>query len=192
MDYERGLTSQDFNRFLAWLHPDRETAGEQYETLRRGLLQYFQRKACPRADAEELTDETMRRVIGKAQTIAPNYDGEPARYFFGVAHHVRQEYLRRPQPQPAPHRPEPALKKERAQRCREHCLSQLAPPERHLLLAYYQVEPHNKAPRRRALAAELGLTNNNLTVRAHRLRTALHECLERCLAESSAHDIFPL
>ena len=190
MQRETEITQRQFDCLLAWLHPTPHLGAEKYETIRRGLSLFFRNRNC--IEPETLADETINRVTQKMPELAQTYEGEPARYFYGVAHHVRQEYLRRPKPEPPPHRPEPAVKKERAQRCREHCLSQLAPPERYLLLTYYQVEPHNKAPIRRALAAELGLTNNNLTVRAHRLRTALHQCLERCLAESSAHDIFPL
>src|SRR5262245_4973774 len=62
------LTKEDFDRFLTWLHPDREQAGQKYEEIRRRLVIIFNARRCP--EAEDLADETINRVIRRAQKMA--------------------------------------------------------------------------------------------------------------------------
>src|SRR5262245_27436420 len=94
---DRALTKEKFDRFLAWLHPDRDLAGEKYEVIRCGLMRYFARRTChgdfncPHAD--ELTSETIDRVVSKMDEVTDNYR-EPERRIFTFAVYVRKEHLR--------------------------------------------------------------------------------------------------
>ena len=45
----RGLTAEGFEALLAMLHPDRETAGERYEDIRRRLVRLFEWRGCARS-----------------------------------------------------------------------------------------------------------------------------------------------
>src|SRR5215471_19931644 len=87
------LTQDAFDQLLEWLGPDREHGALRYEEIRRRLIKIFVCRGC-RA-AEELTDETIDRVTSKLVDVAPGYKGDPALYFFGVAHKVHLEYVRK-------------------------------------------------------------------------------------------------
>src|SRR5204863_6195928 len=54
-----GLTRESFEILLAQLDPDRERAGELYETIRRKLIRLFEWRGC--ACPEDLADETFNR-----------------------------------------------------------------------------------------------------------------------------------
>jgi hypothetical protein len=88
------MIQEGFDRLLAWLHSDRNLAGEKYVIIRRGLAQFFERRGC--IEPDELADEAIDRVIKKLPEIADQYTGEQAKYFYGVARHVYQECLSRP------------------------------------------------------------------------------------------------
>jgi DNA-directed RNA polymerase specialized sigma24 family protein len=173
------MTQDAFDRLLAWLHSDRNLAGEKYEIIRRGLTQFFERRGCN--DAASLADETIDRVIKKLPEIADQYIGEQAKYFYGVAHRVYQEYLRRPKIISPKIEPEDPLILERKDRCRQKCLEELSDDDRELITSYYLKEKQEKIEHRRKLAIQYGITGNALAVRAYRIRTKLQECLERCL-----------
>ena len=63
------ITPDKFAGFLAWLAPDAETAGVEYERLRFRLINFFANRNC--RFAEDLADETINRVLLKigAETI---------------------------------------------------------------------------------------------------------------------------
>ena len=87
------LTGESFDLLLAWLDSDRELAGEKYEQIRRGLIKIFVCRGC--REAEDLADETIKRVSSKINEIAPNFIGkfeEKVRYFYGVGKKVQLEY----------------------------------------------------------------------------------------------------
>src|SRR5262245_20430567 len=56
-------TKEEFDCLLAYLSPDREEAGKEYETLRRKLIKLFQYRGCH--SPEELADETINRIAKK-------------------------------------------------------------------------------------------------------------------------------
>src|ERR1044072_5403667 len=87
------INEESFESLLAWLDPDRETAGQKYEVIRAGLIRIFVSKGF--SDAEDLADETMNRVMKRLAEIRDTYVGEPARYFHGVARFVMREMSRR-------------------------------------------------------------------------------------------------
>jgi DNA-directed RNA polymerase specialized sigma24 family protein len=173
------MTQEGFDRLLAWLHSDRNLAGEKYEIIRRGLAQFFERRGCNEPD--DLADEAIDRVIKKLPEIADQYTGEQAKYFYGVARHIYQEYLNRPRVVHSVTEPGDSIIQERKDRCRQQCLDKLSAEDRQLITGYYLKEKQEKIEHRRQLAIQFNLTNNALTVRAFRIRSGLNRCLGECL-----------
>lgn len=174
----------DFDALLAWLDADREEAGKKYENIRLRLVKFF---ACRgRHDAEELADETIRRVTLKAPKLAKEYVGDPALYFYGVARMLVLEVFRKPPavvPPPTPADPE---EKEKEYRCLEGCMARLRQTDRELILDYYRYEDGGKVEHRRRLAERLGIGQNALRIRVHRIKAALLLCVTACLEHGPA------
>jgi hypothetical protein len=183
MQEEMEMTQEAFDRLLAWFHSDRSLAGEKYEVIRRGLIQFFGRRGC--LEPAELADETIDRVIKKLPEIYDQYTGEQAKYFYGVAHRIYQEYGRKPRTIPSATEPNDYIFQERKDQCRQRCLAKLSTEDRLLITEYYLKEKQEKIEHRRKLAIQYGLTSNALTVKAFRIRSALNRCLEECLLLSS-------
>ncbi len=90
---KNGVTQEDFDALLSWFDLNREVAAQKYERIRQRLIHIFTGRGC--FEAEELTDETINRVTLKLPQVIENYVGEPALYFYGVANHIFQEWLRK-------------------------------------------------------------------------------------------------
>ena len=88
-----GLTRESFDILLAQLDPDRERAGERYETIRRKLIRLFEWRGC--AAPEELADETINRVARRMAEGVELHSADPYGYFCAVAHLVFKEILRK-------------------------------------------------------------------------------------------------
>src|SRR5690349_9491222 len=86
-------TRDSFANLLRWLGGDREKGALAYETVRRRLVTLFLCRACP--NAEDLADETINRVTRAITKEGFTYEGDPVRYFYGVARLVHLESLRR-------------------------------------------------------------------------------------------------
>jgi len=171
----------DFDSLLAWLAADREEAGKKYENIRLRLIKIFNCRG--RHDAEELADETIRRVTLKAPALAKEYVGDPALYFYGVAQKVFLESVRKPRavaPPPPPPNPD---EEEDEYRCLEGCMARLSQANRELVLEYYRHEKREKIEHRRKLAERLGIGQNALRIRAHRIRVTLQRCVSACLEQ---------
>jgi len=184
MKHESYLTQAAFDSLLAWLDPDRDRAARKYEQIRQRLIRLFTCRGRP--DAEELADETINRVTHKASQIAGEYVGDPSLYFYGVAQKVFLESLRNrpprsPVPPPAPERSEEA---EREYECLERCMQELSPASRELVLEYYRDDGRAKINHRKELAGRLGIAQNALRIRVHRIRATLQECVRRCLGQA--------
>lgn len=180
------LTEEAFSKFLAWLNPDRDQAGESYESIRHRLIKIFVCRGC--TCPEDLSDETINRVIRKVQEIGKSYVGDPALYFYGVAHNVHLEYLRRkPIPAPPPEPDPPRSEEEYV--CLERCMERLTPRSKDLVLAYYQEEKHAKIDLRKQLADRLGIPLNALRIRACRIRADLENCVSQCLQQLSQSEM---
>ena len=170
---------------LAWLDPNRDQAGKKYEDIRLRLIKIFTCRGCTEADA--LADETINRVTSKVQTIADDYTGDPALYFYGVAHKVHLEFLRRkPVQLPPPPIVEHSEEIEQEYDCLEHCMQSLTPDSRELVLQYYQEEKQAKIDHRKLLAEQLGIALNALRIRAYRIRAVLQQCVRNCLEQRAA------
>ena len=183
------LTEQAFDKFLSWLHPDRDEAGKKYEDIRRHLIIILTCRGC--TEAEELADETINRVIRRSQEMADTYVGEPAPYFITVAHNVFREYIanRRPHLELPPELPQPSgpdPDEGREYDCLEQCVQELRPANRDLVLQYYRENKQAKIDHRKRLADEMGIGINALRIRAHRIRLTLQECVDNCLTGAPA------
>jgi len=173
------IKEEDWNRFLSWLHPDRDQAGIKYRDIQRRLIKIFACRGCDRPEA--LADETINRVILKTAEIAETYVGDPALYFFGVARYVHHEYLReKPIPRYQPPVEEPSSTEEEYE-CLEQCIENLPQRSRELFLEYYQEEKGTKKENRKSLAEKLGIPLNALRIRAFRIRMNLQACVLECL-----------
>jgi DNA-directed RNA polymerase specialized sigma24 family protein len=179
MRKEWTLDQKTFERMLAWLDPDRERAGERYESIRRRLIRIFASRGC--AHAEELADETINRVCDRVEEIAGDYMGDPALYFYGVATKVHLEYVRRNARVVALPPQEPADDRELAHACLERCLEKYPADTRELVIDYYREGGQQKIDLRRQLAERLGVGMNALRLRMHRVRGELQTCVQRCL-----------
>jgi len=181
------VTPEAFARFLSWLSPDAETAGDRYREIHRRLVKIFACWGCP--CPEDLADRTLDRVAAKADEVREGFEGDPFPYVLGVARNVRREDYRshsRARNRPGPESPPPVGDEERVAqeaklRCLDRCLAEsLNAEERQLLLQYYR-EPRAASASRKAVAELQGLSGTTLRKRTQRYRQRLQECLRRCL-----------
>ncbi len=176
------LSQEAFDKLLDWLDSDREQAGIKYEEIRRRLIKIFTGRGCE--DSEDLADETINRVTSKLDEIKLEFQGDRARYFYGVANKVLMEYQRpKPSPPPTPS-PSDSTRSEQESRCLEDCIAGLSEENRYLLLEYYGAEGKDKIEKRKRLAKKLGIAPNALRIRAYRIRLALQQCVEKCIERS--------
>lgn len=175
------LTQENFDQLLEWLDPNREVAGDKYETIRMGLIRMFTFKGF--GDPEDLTDDTINRVANKVCEIRSCYTGNPENYFRGVARKVSLEARRRREiatdtfPAPGFKLPEVSLEYE----CLLGCLKFLEPDKRDLVLDYHVYKGEDKVAMHRIMAAERKITENALRVLVHRVRSRLERCVDDCV-----------
>jgi RNA polymerase sigma factor (sigma-70 family) len=180
---------ESFDRLLAWLHEDRDEAGRKYEEIRHRLIKIFVCRGC--AEAEDLTDETINRVMKRAPEIAPSYIGDPALYFLGVAHNVCREYFRRrPMPDLQP-TPDVLDNREWINHHLEQCMKRLKPEDQEIILEYFWEEKKAKINRRRKLSERLGMTPNALRIRVHRVLKTLRDHMTESLGKKTGHERDP-
>jgi RNA polymerase sigma factor (sigma-70 family) len=182
------LDKESFDRLLAWLDADREQAAAKYERIRRSLIKIFTSRGCP--EAEDLADETFNRVARKVGELALTYVGDPALYFYGVAHNVHLEYLRKksrqiPQILPTYVMPVQNGDREPEYECLESCMEKLPLDNRKLVLQYYQEEKQARINHRKQLAKKQGIALNALRIRAFRIRSLLQRCVQDCVMQRS-------
>jgi RNA polymerase sigma factor (sigma-70 family) len=178
------LDQESFDDLLAWLHPQREQAGQKYEDIRRRLIKIFTCRGC--CEPEDLADEVINRVSKRLKDIKSEFTGDPARYFYGVAIMIHREYLRRRPAPTLPASPENSDEIEMEFECLEKCMQKLAPDTQELLRQYYQDEKRAKIDHRKRLAERLGVAVNALRIRACRARAVLQECVHECVQQSAA------
>jgi DNA-directed RNA polymerase specialized sigma24 family protein len=197
----RELTPEAFHRLLNWLDEDASSDGQKYLEMRRRLVAYFDRKNCVRPD--ELADETLNRVARRLEEEAGAIEGDaPARYCYIVARFVFMEHLRetrkddalanelrrqsRTDNDPATSATDDERKiKEQRLNCLEQCLSKLESASREIIARYYVGKARVKIEHRRALAEDLGITMNALSIRACRIRDKLETCVGECVGAGS-------
>ena len=180
-DAKRRLTSGALSILLARLGPDADRAGSAYEHLRRALVSFFTWRGA--ATPEECADETLDRLASRLEE-GTAVDDLP-RFARGIARLVLLEHWRRPEARGVPlddadlpHQvtAEPADDDALAE-CLEHCLSELAPDSRALILEYYLAEGRSRIDTRKRMARALGISESALRNRAQRLRDQLERCI---------------
>src|SRR5204862_1836932 len=70
--------------------------------------------------------------------------------------------------------------------CLEFCLEQLSPTDRETIITYYLEAKRARIDLRQGLTERLGVTNNALRVRAHRIRKNLEKCIILCLQQKES------
>lgn len=191
------LSQEVFDRFLLWLHPDREQAGIVFEQLRGRLRKLLLIQGC--SEAEEMADETLLRVAQKLADGVHIEAENPFTYIQGVARNVLREYwksqerkverladqplFQQPATNPMQEREkieEQHLREKRLE-CLETCLQKLSPDSRELFITYHQGALRERIDTRERLAAELGIPMSSLRLRIHRIRERLETCINGCL-----------
>jgi DNA-directed RNA polymerase specialized sigma24 family protein len=181
------LTSERFEALLSALDPDRDEAGERYETLRLKLVKYFELRMCHDPDdrTDEVIDRVARRLSEGERVQAPAL----MQYVYGVARNVMLEYWKSQRRQKtsvalAEDHPESALDRIAADlqlACFQGCLGEQPEDARSLLLEYFQFTGRTRIDVRLSLARRLGIPLNALRIRIHRLKNDLHRCMENCI-----------
>lgn len=186
---EEDLNPDNFEMLLAWLDPDRDTAGTIYETVRGTLIQIFTWRGC--RTAEDLADETVDRVIKKLpELIEKGYSGDKKRYFYGVARNIIHEHFREEE-----RRVDLSLKylvgpsnlddeeRRSLRTCIDHCLQQLSEEDQELFLAYHEYDKKTKIEDRKQLAQRMGLEMRQLRSKIFNIRIVLEECIRGCVGQ---------
>jgi RNA polymerase sigma factor (sigma-70 family) len=185
----RVLTQTNFDQLLDWLDADRERAAIRYEAIRVSLIKILTWRGCN--NGEDLADETINRVAEKVHLLKDTFVGDPAIYFYAVAKRLVKEEQRKTKSQvsisegfnvldvpPEPGEPTEFILYD----CLRSCLRNAGEQKKEMILSYYVGERHVKIANRKALAEQLGIPLNALRVRMHRIRTALEQCIQNCVA----------
>jgi len=179
-------TQEAFDKLLEWLDPDREQAGRKYQKIHARLIGIFSNHGC--ADPEKLADETIDRVTAKMDSLPENYEGEPARYFCGVARNILKEDLKRRnthEPLAAEHQQVEDNDDQSKYDCLDKCMAELPAQAQSVILAYYEEKGVVKIRHRKKIAEDLGINVTALRLRVFHMRAQLSKCLEECLKQAS-------
>src|SRR5712691_8554073 len=179
----QALRQEDFDRLRSWFDPDPERAGVAYEKIRWRLIAILASRGC--RVPEELADETIDRVARRVADIRAAYVGDQANYFLGVMNNVHHEYMKRPTFPQLVEGDDDVEANEMTHRCLDKCLDKLAPHSRNLIERYYASDKQAKIDLRKRIAAEFGISLNNLRLRALRIREKLQVCIEQCLVSEA-------
>ena len=189
------LTPEAFERLLNWLDGGVSTDGQRYLEIRRRLVTYFDRKGCQTPN--DLADETLNRVARRLEEENLVQAETPAKYCYIVARFVFLESLRNAEqhntrlddmgPRHYSERDAHGFEdqkqiKEKLLICLEECTEKLEPVNREIIIRYYKGSARSKIEGRRALAQELGISVNALSIRACRIRDKLEACVRECAA----------
>jgi DNA-directed RNA polymerase specialized sigma24 family protein len=185
------LTQEDFEELLAWLAPDREEAGKKYEEIRRGLIRYFRLRGC--SDSADLADETINRVAVKISASDAKENIKTVAYFYGFASKIYLEHVSRKRNKEVPLEPDfysndtylnQFIGDESKQMdCLEECLAKLPRGEGEIIVMYYSKDKSAKFEMRKKLAESLSLAPGALHVKIHRIKSALKNCVEKCVEQ---------
>lgn len=178
---KKQVTQETFARFLEWLSPDRDSAGEEYERLRFRLCTFFSQRQCRFAD--ELADETINRVILKS---AEEQIENKIAYCYGVARNVYRESLRKQRTHLdidevtiAAQAPE---EKSFSSECLDKCLEKLPQDSRTLLLEYFSEVKLAKIELHRRISVRLEMTQTALRMQVMRSKQKLKICVQECMS----------
>jgi len=175
------VTREKFASFLAWLSPQGESAGEEYERLRFRLCTFFSQRHCRFSD--ELADETINRVILKSSE--ENIENKLA-YCYGVAKNVYRESLRKERDHLNIDEVSIAAKAPAEQNfsaeCLDRCLAELSPENRTLILDYFSEVKLAKIELHRRISESFEMTQTALRMRVMRIKQKLKICVQECMS----------
>jgi hypothetical protein len=188
----------DLNRLLIRLDSQPEKAWEEYRSLHRRLVRFFEwnNSACPEDSADEALDRVARKPPGEEIR-------DVSQFVIGVARYLLLEARKKNQrqssmedlpggqeslPDPRNHEQEIVAKldHEKHVACLRECLGSLKTADQVLALSYYSAEEEKQKVHRQKLAQAAGITMIALRVRANRLREKLEQCVSRCLKSRQA------
>lgn len=186
---ETAIASEHLLRLLARLSPQRDRAWQEYASLRKKLVMFFE----PHAEAEEMAEDVLDRIAQKEDSYEIINVVE---FAFGVARNLRKEMYRRdaarvpvtddssfPVEQSGPESGWIAgIDSEKKRRYFSICMQQLSAEERRLVLEYFPDDEQPPDERRQKLAEELKISPGALRTRMTRLRERLEHCCGRCLS----------
>lgn len=178
-------TQEAFDKLLEWLDPDREQAAKKYQKIQARLIVIFSNHGC--SDPEKLTDETFDRVMARIDWLLENYEGEPIRFFCGIARNILKEDLKRRntlEPLTEHQQIEPDDDPAKYD-CLDKCMAELPAQNQSVILAYYEGKGLAKIRRRKKIAEDLGITVTALRLRVFHMRVQLSRCMEECLQQAS-------
>lgn len=178
------LTETTFNKLLAALAEDRETAGEKYLQLKKNLVRFFETRGFNAAD--DAADEVLNRLARKLET---EHLENVNTYALGIARMLTLELRKSPEQKFSNELPEIGVlpfdeereEQDEKLKCLDKCLSELSAENREIIVGYYKGEKREKIENRNRLAENLGIPNNALRNRAVRLRDKLENCITNCL-----------
>lgn len=179
---KKEVTAEKFAEFLAWLSPEKEKSGEEYERLRFRLTTFFAQRNC--RFAEDLADETINRVCLKVgEEIIEN----KMAFVYGFAKNVYLESLRKEKNHLNIDDVNVAEKEREAETdysgdCLDKCLRDLPAENRVLILDYFSEEKQAKIDLHKQISAKFETTQTALRMRVVRIKQKLKACLQECLA----------
>ena len=180
----------DFDKFLALLDANRETAGVKYEALRARLIKFFEWRNCE--TAEELADTVFDRVLRKIaegeriQNINA-YSATVAQFVFkeNLRNLARQSELLEENPNVRNFAEKSGTEGDETENlrfdCLEKCLSAMDLETRRLLIAYHDTDERTMIQARRRIAESLEISLNTLRIRVCRLKSKLENCVRGCV-----------
>lgn len=175
------ITRDQFEALLAWLGPNPESAGQKYKTIHTGLTRMFITRGF--SDAEDLADQTIRRVVTLLPEVKDAEYQDRAPYFYKVARYIMLEAQRRPEiatdvfPVVQSREDNPGYRYEFLLRC----LDLLPEEKRELILEYYLYQGREKIEQHKRMAEECRVTVGALRSRAHHIRDTLEDCVRGLL-----------
>jgi DNA-directed RNA polymerase specialized sigma24 family protein len=182
---DRSLTAARLARLLARLDPDPNCAADAYELLRQSLVRFFDWRGASTPDV--CADETIDRLARRLEETAV---GDLRSYAQGIARLVLLEHQRGPVFESLGEASDPAVpatstpgddEERDLHACFERCLDALPESERRLAMSYYEEGRSRRIANRRQLAQSLGVSDNALRLRVHRVREQLEQCVHECL-----------
>ena len=179
---KKEVTAEQFAKFLTWLSPSVDEAGEAYERLRFRLITFFAGRNC--RFPEDLADETINRVVLK---IGGEVVENKTAYVYGFARNVLLESYRQTKDHvniddinvaAKPEETEP----DEAADYLDKCLGELSAENRRLILDYFSAEKQAKIDLHKQLSEAFKTTQTALRMRVVRIKQSLRTCMQECMA----------
>ncbi len=173
---------------LAWFDPDRAVAAKTYDTIRTGLLRIFVSNRCK--DPGELADETFERLAKRLEGISSTYEGDPAKYCYGIARNlIHEDRKRREIPDGIFSEPPiDLISQDDVYECLLECLEFLTFDKQKLILDYHLYQGKARIDHHRQMATELSISEDDLRTRAHHIRVNLEKCILLCMSTTAVNN----